>query len=74
MTQPEVARAVRYIVVLVELDTSFCGELAVVCEHGKHRSVGVAMLVLAFVYYNALLALHNRCALNDALRWLEIGG
>ena len=57
---------------LVEQDASGDEELAVVCRHGKHRSVGVAMLMLACVYYNAVLVLHIRWALDDARRWLEI--
>ena len=58
---------------MTEVDGGSGGdELAVVCRHGKHRSVGVAILMLACVYYNAVLVLHNRWAVKDALRWLEI--
>ena len=46
-------------------------EFAVVCEYGKHRSAAVVVLVLAIVYYNAVVAFHNKMAFEEAQRLLN---
>ena len=71
MKQEAVARVVRTIVMLVENDAPDDKEFAVVCQHGKHRSVAVVMLVLACVYYNAVVAFHNQMAFSEAQRLLN---
>ena len=76
MKQVDVARAVQRIVILAEDGASGDEELAVVCQHGKHRSVAVVMLVLACVYYNAVVAFHNEIAFKVArglLNWNDEG-
>ena len=47
-------------------------EFAVVCQHGKHRSVAVVMLMLACVYYNAVVAFHNDIAFEVAREALDL--
>ena len=71
LSQPEVARAVRAIVTVVEVGGETTREVAVLCEHGKHRSVAVAMIMIALVYPQARLALHNERALVDARTYLD---
>ena len=72
MLQVEVARAVRSIVMLVEKHARDDKEFAVVCRAGKHRSVGVVMLMLACVYYNAVVAFHNGVAVQVARGMLDL--
>ena len=71
MKQELVALVVQSVVRLVENDASDHKEYAVVCQHGKHRSVAVVVLVLACVYYNAAVAFHNQMAFNEAQRLLN---
>ena len=71
MKQEPVALVVQSVVSLVENDASDHKEYAVVCQHGKHRSVAVVMLVLACVYYNAVVAFHNHRAYEVAREMLD---
>ena len=76
MKQEVVACVVANVVRLVENDAPDDKEFAVVCQHGKHRSVAVVMLVLACVYDNAVVAFHNQIAFNEAhglLNWNDEG-
>ena len=70
--QAEVARAVRDIVILAEDSASGDEEVAVGCQFGKHRSVGVVMLMVACVYFNAVVAFHNQRAFERAREKLEL--
>ena len=71
MLQVDVARVVRSIVMLVDNDAPGDKEFAVVCRAGKHRSVAVVMLMLACVYYNAVVAFHNNIAYEVAREMLD---
>ena len=72
MKQEAVARVVERVVSLVESDASDHKEYAVVCQYGKHRSVAVVVLVLACVYYNAVVAFHNNIAYEVAREMLDL--
>ena len=72
MKQADVARAVRDIVILAEARTSGDEEVAVRCQFGKHRSVGVVMITVACVYFNAVVAFHNQRAFEVAREKLEL--
>ena len=72
MRQVDVARVVRRIVMLVDNDAPGDKEFAVVCQRGKHRSVAVVMLILACVYYNAVVAFHNDIAFEVARETLDL--
>ena len=76
MKQEAVALVVQRVVRMVENDARDDNEFAVVCQHGKHTSVAVVMLVLACVYYNAVVAFHNESAFKEAqklLNWNDDG-
>ena len=70
MKQKKVAFVVHDVVRMVE-DNAQEKEFAVVCDHGKHRSAAVVVLVLALVYYNAVVAFHNRMVFEEAQRLLR---
>ena len=72
MKQEVVACVVENVVRLVENDAPDDKEFAVVCQHGKHRSVAVVVLVLACVYYNAVVAFHNNIAYEVAREMLDL--
>ena len=72
MKQEIVADVVRRVVMMVENDGPDEKEFAVVCQYGKHRSVAVVMLVLACVYYNAVVGFHNKIALQVARGTLDL--
>ena len=75
MKQKEVAKVVQDVVRMVEGNARE-KEFAVVCEYGKHRSAAVVVLVLAIVYYNAVVAFHNESAFKEAqklLNWNDDG-
>ena len=70
MKQKQVAFVVHDVVRMVE-DNAGENEFAVVCKHGKHRSVAVVMLVLALVYSNAVVGFHNNMVFKHAHRLLQ---
>ena len=72
MKQEMVAHVVQRVVKMVENDAPDDKEFAVVCQHGKHRSVAVVMLVLACVYYNAVVGFHNKIAFKVARGTLNL--
>ena len=72
MKQVDAARVVRRIVMLVDNDAPGDKEFAVVCQRGKHRSVAVVMLIVACVYYNAVVAFHNDIAFEVARETLDL--
>ena len=73
MKQEVVADVVGRVVMMVEKFGHGEKEFAVVCEYGKHRSVAVVMLVLACVYYNAVVGFHNESAFEVACGALDQG-
>ena len=70
MKQKQVALVVHDVVRMVE-DNAGENEFAVVCTHGKHRSVAVVILVLALVYSNAVVGFHNNMVFKHAHRLLQ---
>ena len=71
MKQEAVALVVQRVVEMVENNARDYKEFAVLCQHGKHRSPAVGVLVLAGVYSNAAIAFHNQMAFKEAQRLLN---